>query len=62
MTRGRSPIQRWNYDWEHAECELASGVLPAVVALRMGKSEDEVILMAEIRNWLVSADTEGRAP
>jgi len=41
------------YDWPKAQDELARGVAPVVVALRLGVSEEAVLEQADNLGWPV---------
>lgn len=44
------------YGWSDAEVELAEGTHPAVVAARLGESEDYIREVAETQGWPITWD------
>lgn len=45
---------RWDYGWADAQAELANGIHPAVVAARLGETEDYVREVAGERGWPIT--------
>jgi hypothetical protein len=45
---------RRDYGWSHVEADLAMGVAPAVVAARLGESEDYILEIADRQGWPVT--------
>lgn len=52
--RGRG--HRREYGWPQVQTDLAEGVHPAVVALRLGESLDYVLEVATDRQWPIQWD------
>lgn len=46
------------YGWNEAACDLAQGVSPDVVAVRLGEPVDYVLEVAEAQGWPVIWDNQ----